>query len=383
MTLPNKEPIVVHKGLDSIFVKESNICLIDGEHSRLYYRGYSIEDLAAKSNYEEVAYLLIHGTLPSSSQLADFKDQLFREGTLSPAILKVLKSYPAGSHPMDVLRTSISALALEDAGLTQDKTINIQRAIKILAKGPSIVAAYERLQQGKEPLAPDRALGHAANFLYMLHDAIPESYDAQVMDIAFSLHAEHEMNASTFSCIVTASTFSDMYSIITAGIATLRGSLHGGANEEALKMMMDVGGPENAAKFVEERLTQKKRIMGFGHRIYKTFDPRYTILKEIAEKLGKAKGDETLYETAIKIESEALGKLSDSKIFPNVDFYSGVVFHMLGFRTDLFTPIFAISRMAGWAAHVLEYLENNRLIRPKAAYTGKVDLQYTPIEKRA
>ena len=377
-----KESITIHKGLDSIRVNESSICFIDGERSRLYYRGYSIADLTDNSSYEEVAYLLINGDLPTQFQLDGLKDTLFSEYTLSPITMALLKLYPSNSHPMDVLRTTISSLALEDGGLTQDKTVNLQRAIRILAKAPVIISAFERVRQGKEPLTPKKELGHAANFLYMIHGEIPSSYDSKVMDIALSLHAEHEMNASTFSGIVTASTLSDMYSIITAGIATLRGSLHGGANEEALKMIMDIGTPENAGTFVEERLKQKKRIMGFGHRIYKTYDPRYTILKSIAEKLSRVKGKERLYDTAVQVEREALGRLSDSKIFPNVDFYSGLVFHMLGLRTDLFTPIFASSRIAGWSAHVLEYLEDNRLIRPKAVYTGKVDLKYTPIEKR-
>ncbi|MCH8022832.1 MAG: citrate synthase/methylcitrate synthase [Thaumarchaeota archaeon] len=374
---------MIHKGLDSILVNESSICLIDGERSRLYYRGYSIDDLADKSSYEEVAYLLIIGQLPTKFQLDEFKATLFRESPLSQITMALLKSYPSNSHPMDVLRTTISSLALEDAGLTQDKTINLQRAIRILAKAPVIISAFERIRQGKEPLSPKKELGHAANFLYMVHGDVPSTYDVKVMDTALSLHAEHEMNASTFSGIVTASTLSDMYSIITAGIATLRGSLHGGANEEALKMIIEVGSPENAVRFVEERLKQKKRIMGFGHRIYKTYDPRYTVLKSIAEKLGAVKGKEILYDTAVRVEREALEHLSDSKIFPNVDFYSGLVFHMLGFRTDLFTPIFASSRIAGWSAHVLEYLEDNRLIRPKAAYIGEVDLRFIPIEQRA
>ena len=378
----SKESKVIHKGLDSILVNESSICLIDGERSRLYYRGYSIDDLADKSSYEEVAYLLINGQLPTKFQLDEFKATLFRESPLSQVTMVLLKAYPSNSHPMDVLRTTISSLALEDAGLTQDKTINLQRAIRILAKAPVIISAFERIRQGKEPLLPKKELGHAANFLYMVHGDVPSTYDAKVMDTALSLHAEHEMNASTFSGIVTASTLSDMYSIITAGIATLRGSLHGGANEEALKMIIEVGSPENAVRFVEERLKQKKRIMGFGHRIYKTYDPRYTVLKSIAEKLGAVKGKEILYDTAVRVEREALEHLSDSKIFPNVDFYSGLVFHMLGLRTDLFTPIFASSRIAGWSAHVLEYLEDNRLIRPKAAYTGEVDLRFIPIEQR-
>jgi len=377
-----KESTVVHKGLDTIRINESSICLIDGERSRLYYRGYSINDLAEKSSYEEVAYLLISGHLPTKFQLDEFKATLFRESTLSQITITLLKSYPADSHPMDVLRTTISSLALEDRGLTQEKSVNLQRATRVLAKAPVIIAAFERIRQDKELLTPKKELGYAANFLYMIHGDVPSSYDAKVMDTALSLHAEHEMNASTFSGIVTASTLSDMYSIITAGIATLRGSLHGGANEEALKMIMEVGTPENAVTFVEERLKQKKRIMGFGHRIYKTYDPRYTVLKSIAERLGVVKGMESLYDTAIRVEREALERLSDSKIFPNVDFYSGLVFHMLGLRTDLFTPIFASSRIAGWTAHVLEYLEDNRLIRPKSVYTGKVDLQFIPIEQR-
>ena len=252
-----------------------------------------------------------------------------------------------------------------------------------MAKTPTIIAAFDRLRNHKTPIPPKLGLSHAANFLYMLSGNVPDPYDVRVMDVALILHAEHEMNASTFSCTVTASTLADMYSIIVSGICALRGPLHGGANIEALKTVMEVGDPSKAEDYVTQALAQKKRIMGFGHRVYKTWDPRYRILKRIGADLAEKKGQTKLFETAVAIENSALRHLAGAPIFPNVDSYSGVVFHMLGIPIDLFTPIFAMSRIAGWTAHSIEYLESNRLIRPKALYVGQTGLQYVPLEQRS
>ncbi len=379
-----KEPVVIHKGLDNVYVKESRICLIDGEASRLFYRGYSIDDLAAHSTFEETAYLLIFGRLPNKTQLQEFVRKLESYRTLDPRLLRLISSFPTSCDPMDALRTAVSSLGLFDPNPTTDSLeARIDKALQILAKTPTIIAAFDRARNHRDPIAPQAGLSHAADFLYMLSGNTPDPYDAYVMDVALILHAEHEMNASTFSCTVAASTLADMYSIITSGIAALRGPLHGGANEAALRTVQEVGDPSNAERYVTQALAERKRIMGFGHRVYKTWDPRYRILKALGADLAVRRGQQKLYDTALAIETSALKHLSGAPIFPNVDSYSGVVFHMLGITTDLFTPIFAMSRIAGWSAHSIEYLESNRLIRPKAYYVGPVGLQYVPIEERS
>ena len=379
-----KEPVVIHKGLDNVYVKESRICFIDGEASKLFYRGYSIDDLAAHSTFEETAYLLIFGKLPTKMQLQEFVRKIENYRALDPRLLRLIASFPPSCDPMDALRTAVSSLSLFDPNPTTDQLeTRIDKALQILAKTPTIIAAFDRARNRKDPVAPQASLSHAADFLYMLSEKTPDSYEAHVMDVALILHAEHEMNASTFSCTVAASTLADMYSIITAGIAALRGPLHGGANEAALRTVQEVGDPSNAERYVTQALAERKRIMGFGHRVYKTWDPRYRILKGLGADLAVRCGQQKLYDTALAIETSALQHLSGAPIFPNVDSYSGVVFHMLGITTDLFTPIFAMSRIAGWSAHSVEYLESNRLIRPKAYYVGPVGLRYVPIDERS
>lgn len=379
--MPSENTVVLHKGLDNVYVAESSICFIDGENSRLYYRGYSVEELAEKSSFEEVAFLLIYGWLPKRAELDSFVHTI-RESYRPPKqILEWMKTVPTGSHPMDVLRTAVSMLSLYDGG-DGSLEANRQRGIRIIGVTPTLIASYSRIRRGLEPVEPNPTLPIASNFLYMLRGSEPDPFDASVMDKALILHAEHEMNASTFSCIVTASTLSDMYSAITAGIATLKGPLHGGANEAALRYIQSVGSPENAEEAVEKTLGAKQRIMGFGHRIYRNYDPRYKILKPIAKQLGEKKGTLNLYLTAEAVERAALKRLERHKLYPNVDFYSGLVFHALGIETDLFTPIFAMSRNAGWVAHVLEYISDNRLVRPKAYYTGELDKKYVEIDRR-
>lgn len=374
---------MIHKGLDNVYVKESTICLIDGEASRLFYRGYSIEQLAEKSTFEETAYLLIHGALPSKSQLDQFRARIESYRTLEADALQLIRSFPSSSNAMDVLRTVVSALALYDPQpVTDSLEERIDKGLRIMAKAPTIIAAFDRLRNRKEPVPPKKGLSHAADFLQMLMARDPDQYEARIMDVALILHAEHEMNASTFSCTVTASTMADMYSVITSGIATLKGPLHGGANEAALRTVLEVGEPSKAEAFVAQALTEKKRIMGFGHRVYKTWDPRYVILKKLGGDLAVKKSQSKLFETAVAIETSALKHLAGSPIFPNVDSYSGIVFHLLGIPEDLFTPVFAMARISGWTAHAIEYLQANRLIRPKALYVGKTALQYTPIESR-
>jgi len=378
-----REPVVIHKGLDNVYVKESKICFIDGERSKLFYRGYAIEDLAKSSTFEETAYLLIYGQLPTRAQLEEFRKRIESYRPLDPGVLQLIRSFPTSCDPMDALRTAISSLGLYDPQPATDSIeARIDKALRILAKTPTIITAFDRLRNRKEPVPPKAGLSQAADFLYMLTGQQPDQYDSHVMDVAMILHAEHEMNASTFSCTVTASTLADMYSIITAGVGTLRGPLHGGANEAALKTVMEVGDASRADAYVTETLAQKKRIIGFGHRVYKTWDPRYVILKKIGADLAAKKGQMKLFDTAVAMENSALKHLGGAPIFPNVDSYSGIVFHVLGIPTDLFTPIFAMSRIAGWTAHVIEYLEANRLIRPKALYVGETGLAYKPIESR-
>ena len=378
-----KEPVVIHKGLDNVYVKESRICFIDGDASKLFYRGYSIEDLAEHSTFEETAYLLIYGWLPTSSQIEKFRRQLESYRPLDPGVLQLIRNFPTHSDPMDVLRTAVSALGLYDLHpMSDDIEVRLDKGLRILANVPTIITAFDRIRNGKEPVPPKAGLGHAADFLYMLTGNEPDAYDAHVMDVSLILHAEHEMNASTFACTVTASTLADMYSILTSGIGTLRGPLHGGANEAALQMVLDVGDASRAESYVVEALAQKKKIMGFGHRVYKSWDPRYLILKRLGGELAAKKDQTKLFDTAVAIEMSARKHLEGTTIFPNVDSYSGILFHILGIQTDLFTPIFAMSRIAGWTAHSIEYLQANRLIRPKALYVGKTGLPYLPMESR-
>jgi len=378
-----REPVVIHKGLDNVYVKESKICFIDGDASKLFYRGYSIDELADHSTFEETAFLLIYGWLPTTSQLEGFTQKLDSYRPLEPEVLRLIQEFPEQSDPMDVLRTAVSALGLYDPQpMTDELKLRIDKAMRILAKVPTIITAFDRIRNHKVPIQPKGQLTQAAEFLYMLTGNEPDPYDSHVMDVALILHAEHEMNASTFACTVTASTLADMYSITTSGIGTLRGPLHGGANEAALRTVLEVGDPSRAENYVADALARKKRIMGFGHRVYKTWDPRYLILKKFAGELATRKGQSGLFDTAVAIETSARKHLEGTPIFPNVDSYSGIVFHMLGNQTDLFTPIFAMSRIAGWTAHAIEYLESNRLIRPKALYMGKTGLPYLPIESR-
>lgn len=379
-----KEPVTLQKGLENVYVKQSDICFIDGEASKLFYRGYSIEDLAEHSTFEETAYLLIFGSLPTKLELQKFVDKMESYRSLDPRILRMIQAFPPSSHPMDALRTAVSSLGLYDLeSETGSMEIRTDESIQILAKAPTIIAAFERARNHKDPVAPKPGLSHAANFLYMLNGNEPDPYDSHVMDVALILHAEHEMNTSTFACTVTASTLADMYSIITSGIGTLRGPLHGGANEAALRTVLEVGDQSKAEAYVAKALSEKKRIMGFGHRVYKNYDPRYIILKKMGAELAAKRGQEKLFETANAIENSALKHLAGTPIFPNVDSYSGIVFHTLGIATDLFTPLFAMSRIAGWTAQSIEYLQSNRLIRPKAYYVGQTGLMYIPIEDRS
>ncbi len=375
--------VEIKKGLDEVYVKKTRISWIDGQNGKLYYRGYSIEDLAKHSTFEETAFLLWYGRLPKRDELSKFKSTLVSFRWIPDELVDLMKRVPRKAHPMDILKIGIAAAATYDPELEDMSSIaNIRKAMRILAKAPTIIAAWHRIRNNQDPVEPTNDLDHAANFLYMLNGEKPDELSSRIMDVALILHAEHGMNASTFAAMVTASTLSDIYSAVVSGISALKGPLHGGANERALRMIMEVGSPENAESYVLRKLAKKERIMGFGHRVYKAYDPRAKILKEYARMLCEKKGDMRLYETAIKIEEVVLRELSRKRIFTNVDFFSGIVYHHLGIPSDLFTTIFAMARIVGWTGHVLEYWSENRIIRPRALYVGELDKKYLPIDER-
>ncbi|MGQ4891729.1 MAG: citrate/2-methylcitrate synthase [Candidatus Njordarchaeia archaeon] len=373
----------IHKGLDGIIVATSKLSYIDGAQGKLYYAGYRIEDIAKYSTFEEVAYLMWNGKLPTKSELEELSKMLKENRSLPSEVIEMMRKLPKNSHPMDVLKLAVSALGPFDPELSDGShEANYRKAIRITAKFPTIVATWHNIREGRDPIEPNPNLDHAANFLYMMFGEKPDEFKAKTMDVALMLHVEHGMNASTFSCIVTASTLSDLYSSITAGVATLKGPLHGGANERALKMLREIGNVDNVEKYIEEKLAKKERIMGFGHRVYKSYDPRARIFKSYVEKISEMTGDKTLFEIAKKVEEVMIAKLGAKGIFPNIDFYSGIVYNALGIPSDLFTPIFAIARVVGWTAHVLEYLQENRLVRPRQLFVGELDREYIPIDKR-
>jgi len=380
--LTKSDEIKFSKGLEGVIAAISSISFIDGEKGILVYRGYSIESLAKHSNYEEVVYLLIHGELPNKTQLGNMKETMKSYRKIDHMI-NVLKSFPKDAHPMDVLRSVVSLLGIYCPDKFDfSKEIKLQKVLRVVAKLPVIVAAYDRIRNGKEPIAPDPNMDHAENFLYMLTGEKPSKEDAKIMDLILVLHADHGMNASTFSSMVTISTLSDIYSSITSGIGTLKGPLHGGANERVLKMLNEIGSVDKTESWLDEAMEERKKIMGFGHRVYKAYDPRAKILKKYAKELTERNGNTTFFEIGEKIEKYMIDRVGDKGIQPNVDFYSGIVLNGLGIPTDLFTPIFAISRSSGWGAHVLEYLEANRLFRPRAIYNGPLNLDYVKIEAR-
>ncbi len=370
------------KGLEGVIAAISGISFIDGDQGILVYRGFSIETLAKHSNYEEIVYLLIHGELPTRHELEELSNKL-KEYRSCEMIMPSIKAFPKDAHPMDLVRSVISIMGIycpDKSDFT--KEIKLQKVLRVVAKLPTIVAAYDRLRKGLDPIEPDNSLNHAENFLYMLKGERPDELSAKIMDLMFILHADHGMNASTFSSMVTISTLSDVYSSLTAAIGTLKGPLHGGANERVLKMLGEIGSPDKVGAWLDEALEERRKIMGFGHRVYKAYDPRAKILKKYAKKLGERESDNLLFDIGEKVEEYMLAKVGDKGIQPNVDFYSGIVLNHLGISTDIFTPIFAISRSAGWGAHILEYLESNRLFRPRAIYNGPYHQEYIELEER-
>jgi citrate synthase len=372
------------KGLEGVVATTSSICYIDGDRGVLAYRGYDIHALAEYSSFEEVCYLLWFGRLPDTAELEALKLRMAEERKLDTSILSLLRSAPKHALPMDVLRTAVSALSFYDPENDRSNTdhdANLDKAIRLTSQIAMIVANYDRIRKGKPVVDPDRSLSHAANFLLMLNGVAPSKTAERALDIALILHADHELNASTFAARITAATLSDMHSAITSAIGTLKGPLHGGANEAVFKILMEID--ENRAdpvEYVKGLLAQKKKIPGFGHRVYHTEDPRATHLRQMSRDLGHASGDPKWFEYSQEIESFVK---ADKKLNANVDFYSASTYHTLGIDLDLFTPIFAISRIGGWTAHVIEQLDDNRLIRPRADYIGpEYPQKYVPVEKR-
>jgi citrate synthase len=368
------------EGLEDIVAAHSHICDLDGKLGKLTYFGVDIHDLANHASFEETAYLLWHGTLPTQSQLAEVKEQLQAARSLPGPISDFMRLLPKTSTPMDVLRTLISALAMFDPS-PDDKSpaANRRRAIQLTAVMPTVVAAWDRLRNGQEPVAPLADHDHATNFLYMLKGEMPDPVVAKMLDTVLILHADHELNASTFAARVTAGTLAGMYAAITSAIGALSGPLHGGANEQVMRMLLKVGDVSNTETYLQGALERKERIMGFGHRVYKTEDPRATHLRRMSEELGQRTGEPKWYEMSRRIEAY----IKEHKgLNANVDFYSASVYYMMGIPIDLDTPIFACSRITGWTSHVLEQYSNNRLIRPRAEYIGPKNVKFVPIEQR-
>ncbi len=362
---------VAGKGLEGIVAANSGICWIDGEAGVLSYRGIDIHELAEHSTFEETTYLLWNGILPNELELREFTSQLALARSLDQRIIDMLRSFPREATPMEVLRTAVSALSFYDADEKDNShDANVRKAYNLTAQIAMIVAVYDRMRKGLEIVAPDRTLSHAANFLWMLNGVKPSETASRTLDIALVLHADHELNASTFAARVIAATLSDIHSAITGAIGALKGPLHGGANEAVMRLLytIDKAGAD-PVEYVKGMLSARQKISGFGHRVYKTEDPRATHLRKMSEQLGKDSGQPKWYEMSRAIE---LHINADKKLNANVDFYSASTYATLGIDIDLYTPIFAVSRIAGWAAHVIEQLDDNRLIRPRAEYIGPV-----------
>ncbi|MDX2130075.1 MAG: citrate synthase [Chloroherpetonaceae bacterium] len=367
-------------GLEDIVAATSDICLIDGIEGRLVYRGYDINDIVkGGASFEEVVYLLWFGKFPNRTQLDEFRRKLAQNRRLPREVVAHLYTIPTYAPPMEALRTAVSELALYDNDDTPMGNDKIQRSCKLLSQIATIVAFDDRIRNERDLIQPDPDLSFAANFLYTLTGKVPEDEVVRNLDICLILHADHELNASTFTARVIAATLSDMYSAVTGAIGALKGPLHGGANEQVMKMLLEIGDPSRVDGYIQKAFAEKKKIMGFGHRVYKTEDPRATHLRKMSERMGERTGIKKYYEISRRIEQLVL---ADKKLYPNVDFFSASTYFLMGISLDLFTPIFAISRTSGWIAHILEQYENNRLIRPTAEYTGPTHEQYVPLEER-
>ncbi len=370
----------VKVGLQDVVIATTEICSIDGQRGILTYRGYNIHDLAEHSTFEEVVYLLWYGRLPRPAELDELRRQLVEHRPIAPEMVDLLKRLPPPQHPMETLRTAVSALSLYDPE-AEDMSLeaNRRKALRLTGQMGTIVAAFGRIRDGQEPIPPDPNLNHAANFLYMLTGQAPDAETARHFDVALILHADHSFNASTFAARVTASTLSDMHSAITSAIGTLKGPLHGGANEQVMRMLLEIQTLDRVDDHIHRLLAEKKKIMGFGHRVYHTEDPRATVLRKMSEALGRRHHDTRWFEMSKRIEELMI---REKKLNANVDFYSASAYYVMGIPVDLYPLIFAVSRISGWTAHVLEQYANNKLIRPLAEYTGPTNQKYVPIDQR-
>jgi citrate synthase len=373
-------PVKPAGGLEGVVAAKSDICFINGTEGQLIYRGYDIGDVVENLSFEEVAYLLWEGKLPNRAELATLKQQLGASMALPKHVQELLHTMPKGTEPMDALRTAASALGEGDPDLhSNEHDGNRRKAIRLTAQFPTIVTAFHRYRNHQDPIQPDPTLSVAANFLYMLTGKKPHDTLVRVMDAALVLHAEHGMNASTFAARVIAATLADMHAAVTGAVAALKGPLHGGANQDVMELLLECGDAETAENKVRDMLANKQKIPGFGHRVYRTFDPRATFLRKMSKELGEAAGNTKWYEMSERLINIA----KDSKnLNPNVDFFSASTYYTMGIPLDLFTPIFAIARIAGWTAHVMEQHINNRIIRPTDDYTGPFGLKVVPIDQR-
>ena len=374
------------KGLEDVIAGESSICDVDGVNGKLIYRGYDIHDLAENTTFEEVIYLLWNGSLPTEEQLSALKSALSANRTIPAGALALLKQFPRTAPPMDALRTAASLLSLYDPD-EGDESIdaNKRKALRVTAQMGTLVGTLDRLRKGEEPVTPQPGLSTAANFLHQLTGTVPDETATHALDVALILHADHELNASTFAARVTVATLTDMYSAVTSAIGTLAGPLHGGANVNVMNLLEQIGEPDHADAVVAQMLSEGKKIPGIGHRVYRALDPRAVSLREMSRQLAATTGEPKWYEISEKVQEaadKALTAKGKTTLKANVDFFSASVYHMLHIPNDQFTPVFAISRVAGWTAHILEQLGDNRLIRPRAIYTGPRDLKVTPIDQR-
>lgn len=370
-------------GLAGVPAATSSISDVDGERGILEYRGIRVETLCSDSSYLETTYLLLFGHLPSKSEFQEWTDDVTHHRRIKFRIIDLLKCLPETGHPMDALQAAVAALGMFYPGRNvKDVENNYWSAVRLVAKLPTIVAAWARLRHGDDPIPPRDDLGFSENFLYMLTESVMPPVWAQIFDDCLILHAEHTMNASTFTGLVTASTLADPYTVVASSIGALKGPLHGGANEEVVMMLKEIGTTENARTYVERALQNKKKLMGFGHRVYKVKDPRATVLQELCRRLFKECGSSPLYDVAVEVERTAGESLNKKGIYPNVDFYSGIIYDKMGIDVDLFTPLFAMARVSGWLAHWLEQLRENKLFRPDQIYAGEHNRPYVPIDRR-
>ncbi len=369
------------RGLEGVVALDTELSHIDGQKGELIYRGYDIDDLAEKASFEEVAYLLWKGSLPNAQQLSELNDMLRSERALPPAVITLLREMPEDADPMSVLQTAVAALGVFD-GETADSSpeANYRKAVRLTARIPTLIAAFDRIRKGKDPIAPLSDGSTAYNFVYMLNGERPGEQADRIFDAALTLHAEHGLNASTFTARVIGSTLSDMYSAVAGAIGALKGPLHGGANIKVMETLLEIDASgKDPREWVMEALGRKERIMGFGHRVYKTFDPRARLLRETSESLADERGQRKWYDISVAMMETVK---SEKGLDPNVDFFSASVYYMLGIDTDLYTPIFALARITGWTAHLLEQWEDNRLIRPSADYVGQRGLTFPALDQR-